>query len=1042
MNMFVLTRFVAGIAIVIVGGLGGLIVISIMKGIVAALVFVFYFAMLTTYLLALSALSIYQVPGSRFQSGRTVIMFCMPILFISPIVSLWTQHDIAVYFCVLTSFLICLLLGARKTMSQWSTWYLNIPYVTDAEVVNWYIKTRGEAKSTSDHVEDMKDIGTGPYPRRALHAAVLKECNRHFWTKATPDPLVLKLAAGHSSTMFLMSWYCRFKRTRMPLPYSATWNLTLKAALENMTNMQKGLKTHSAFLHWRHTGTDIWSGLLYFVVALLDKWAALFTGGAMVGLSAASSAEYRLAVGFGLCYYLIGAVSLDTVSQPLWTAANENTIQPITSLKFLRQATINDARARRALYWKSLTKFFFMHIWGISVTSALMWTFEGSRSATIMYLGYLGAYTGLLWYQYNKIYCGTDSAKCLIVACTIGLPAGIALHLSMPHFAFSGAISLAIGTWIAAVYSMWLSKIGWPVFSWLTSTDDTHSMDDIDSKPTPVSYSVSALEPYPDISQATLSQTFEYICAISAEQRYTLDPSKHPGSRVVELLIAESKRSKLDILQAAFPSAKQMVERTAELWVAGKTVLELVSARHMPQQEQKIRSISRKCGDQLHVFIILGLGLEGDEWTVNIHRNHRIIAETVVQATSESHLGLSHDHSMLAELLVVDRSGSEELAIPEGIKRQLEASVTERARVINHGDKILLRYLLLGLDCEKDWDNLPNAVRSFLLKRCCGHSDSISAEEESWIRSRICESDSIDPEEYITRCNLGTNLTVSVHAFAQSLERNGACNEDESKFPNPGYKQLLGSNFSSSKNEPSSILEWLKLCLSLSYQKVQICIKFLCLSLTADPDYQRELNYMIQAKPMFVQWSVTFFLNGVWSFCKILQGLILPLVLFHGRENVSMLYSNMRGMKTVIHKNRIVIESLSGPSTCFLTAQPDGIKRLAQYAGRHEQEPSEPKQLMAVNTYTDKLVLRQREEYRGEAIVNLFTYEYPQSGKKSDRKLPIQRQCLKGDLNRQVVQYDQRGYITTGSTFRDVNPVQFTYWYRKSAKFEDERRCF
>ena len=118
MNMFVLTRFVAGIAIVIVGGLGGLIVISITKGIVAALVFVFYFAVLTTYLLALSALSIYQVPGSRFQSGRTVIMLCIPILFISPIVSLWTQHNIAVYFCVLTSFLVSLLLGARKTMSQ------------------------------------------------------------------------------------------------------------------------------------------------------------------------------------------------------------------------------------------------------------------------------------------------------------------------------------------------------------------------------------------------------------------------------------------------------------------------------------------------------------------------------------------------------------------------------------------------------------------------------------------------------------------------------------------------------------------------------------------------------------------------------------------------------------------------------------------------------------------------------------------------------------------------------------------------------------
>jgi hypothetical protein len=42
--------------------------IMVLKGVTAGLVFFFYFAMLTTYLLTLSALSIYQLPGSRFQS--------------------------------------------------------------------------------------------------------------------------------------------------------------------------------------------------------------------------------------------------------------------------------------------------------------------------------------------------------------------------------------------------------------------------------------------------------------------------------------------------------------------------------------------------------------------------------------------------------------------------------------------------------------------------------------------------------------------------------------------------------------------------------------------------------------------------------------------------------------------------------------------------------------------------------------------------------------------------------------------------------------
>lgn len=962
-------------------------------------------------------------------------MYCIPILFISPVVTLWTGHDIAVYFCVLTTFVFSLLYGARRTMSQWTTWYLNIPFITDGDVVKWYIETRAE----SGHVEDVKDVASGPLPRMALQAAVLAERKRRFWTKPTSNPLVAKLAKGYGSTMFLMGWFCRFKRTRMPLPYSATWNLSLKAAYDNMGNMQKGLKLHSAFLHWRHTGDDIWSGVLYFVVALLDKWAALVAGGSLVGLSAASSEQYRLAVGFGLCYYLIGAVSLDTVSQPLWTAANQATNQPITSLKFLREAETNDRRARRALYWKNLAKFFFMHIWGISVTSALMWVFESSRGATIMYFAYVGAYTGLLWYQYNKIYCATESAKCLGVAFIIGFPASIVLKVYLPRFAFSGVIGLAIGTWIAAAYSMWLSNIGWSGLFDSKSAYGKLPTDDLDLKTASASYSISSLEPYPEISQPTLAQMFDCVLAFPAEQRYKLDPLQHPGANILQFLLAQSRANHGEILHNAFPSSQQIVERSAELWRSGKTVVELISGKDLPQQEQKIRTMSRTIGDQLHLFVVLGLDSEGDARTLNIPRNIKIVAEAVIQATSESQLGLSHDHSMLAEVLAAEDSGSGEVELPDGLKRQLETSATERSRVIANGDRTLLRYLLLGIDCERDWDKLPKQVRVFLLKRCCGQSEPITAIEESWIRAQISTTDGIDLEEYVARCDLGATLTVSIYSFAKSHEDlSGVFSDSEPEYPDLSNARLLRSALSSSTKQSRTITDLPKLYTAALYHHVHICIKFICLSLTADPEYQRELDYTMSAKPAFIRWPITFFLNGIWSFCKILQGIVLPAVMFHGRENISTLHSNMKGMKTVVEKNRIVIESLSGTSTCFLTTQPDGSKRLAQYSGQHDKEPSEPSQLVAINTYSEKLTLRQREEFRNSSVINMFEYEYPQDGKISNRRLPMQRQCLKGELTGQIVQYDDRGYITTGSTFRGVNPVNFTYWYRKSAKFEDE----
>lgn len=73
MSMFVLTRFIAGVAVVSVGGLFAFIGIGIAKGFVSGVVFSAYLVMLTIYLMTLSALSIYQLPGFQFQS----VGFCM-----------------------------------------------------------------------------------------------------------------------------------------------------------------------------------------------------------------------------------------------------------------------------------------------------------------------------------------------------------------------------------------------------------------------------------------------------------------------------------------------------------------------------------------------------------------------------------------------------------------------------------------------------------------------------------------------------------------------------------------------------------------------------------------------------------------------------------------------------------------------------------------------------------------------------------------------------------------------------------------------------
>ncbi|KKK15232.1 hypothetical protein AOCH_000368, partial [Aspergillus ochraceoroseus] len=1031
MGMFVMTRFIAGLAVAFAAGIIAMIAIGCVKGFAAGVLFFLYFFFLSTYLMVLSVLSIYQLPGFEFQSGRTVIITCIPILFISPIVTLWVNHDSVIYLCVLGVFLTSLLLGARRVIAQWNTWYLHIPRVTDGEVVNWYINN----KISPDSAE-AKDVATSSVPRKALVESVQKERKRPFWSKATADPFVRKMAEGYSATMFLLVWYCRYSRTKMPLPYSPTWNLQLKAAVDTMGDMQKGLKLHSAFLHWRHTGADVWCGILYFVIALMDKWTALFTGEALVGLSTASSSEFRLSVGFGLGYYLAGAVILDAVSQPLWTAAHKRTSEAVSSLDSLRVVTTNNYKMRKALYFKNLTKFFFLHIWGTAVTLALMWTFEDSRKATIMYLAYIGAYSGLLWYQYNRIFTGPEAARCLALGSIVGLITGIVLHVAIPPFTWSSVIGLSAGTWTAAIYSLIMANVGLPQFKRKAAAADKLSNDlTVDPQ---VSYTSSSLEPYLDLSQTTLTQTFDNIDALAEDLRYRLDPSSHPGSEVKEILLSNCGSKKSALVRAAFPEAEKLLHDVVRLWQSGQTVIEFVSAEHLLHKEQRIRAVSRRTGDQLLIFVIIGPGLVGQDWTTNIRRNCRTIAEAIIQATAEARLGYSQDHSMMAELLVAEHRNDFELAVPEGIKYQLERSPAECARVANHGRRTFLRHLLLGIDCDLEWDNLPETARSFLVRRCSGKPGRVTAEELRWLQDRVGAQDLQDVGEYVARYNLGVAMSTSVNYFAQRWMEHDDY-PDYPVFMDSTYEKPIHSLLPPPISTNLSFSEALRLSFTRVIQTLKTCLKFVVISLVADPEYQRELNYIMRGQPLFFAWPVTILLNTIWSYVKFLQRIIFPFVLLHGRKNVSELYKNTKGWKTVIEKDRIVIDSLSGVTTCFFRPQPDGSPRLYQYLGNHKQEPTDQAQLIAINTYTDKIVLRRREEYKGQKLVNDYTYEYAEGGKRfRGKKLPIQRQCTAGELEGQVVQYDDSGYIISGSAMQGVNPVHFKYGFRKNAKFDDE----
>lgn len=1022
MNMYVLTRYVAGFAVCLFGGLIAFFAIGATKGWYAGVIFFLYLVLLTTYLLTLASLAIYQVPGFMFQSGRIVIMCCIPILFISPIITLWIGHDIVVYLCVIAGFLVFLVLGLRQIMSQWATWYLKVPCVSDTEVVNWYTTQHATDAAAAD-LGVSTDLSATPLPRKALYADVIRERSRKPWQKRTTDEVVLRLTDGYAATMFLMDWYCKYSRTKMPYPYSPTWNLQCKAAVQTLRDTQKGLKLHNAFVHWRHASDEVWCGVLYFVIALMDKWVALLSGSNLVGLSDAGSERFRLSVGFGLAYYLIGALCLDAVAQPLWALANKAIPQPITSLAFLREAAINDARAKRHLYWKSLIKFFFVHVWGMSVTAALMWTFEASEEAVIMFLAYTVAYSGLLWYQYNRIFTGPIAFKNLLVAAICGLVVGPVLRDVYPTFAFAGVIALGVGTWTAAILSLITSRVGRPKF------DDASK--NVIVKDTSVFFSSGGASSDTPLSQSTLSKIYRSTIALPQEECFRLDPSSPAGNKVMEILTSPRTSYQSKPLQHAFTAAQDMLQKSRDQWKDGKIIVDLVSARQIFQNQYQLRSVSNLNDDRLHILVFVGLDYINNEWVPNIHRNYAIAAEAIIQASFEARFGVAHEHSALAELLVTETAGTAEDSLPVGVKRQLESSALECSKIIKIGDKAQLRHSLLGLDCDIQWDCLPPTIRSFLYRRCCGISGGISEEQLQWISSTFCESDLSRVEEYVSRCNLSIEIARRTATFAATQSADVAKSEPWQSESGLSADLIVGTAVQQPK---MSFFSHMVFSFFSILYALRTCIKFIVISLVADPEYQRELDYVLSHTPSFVHWPITFLLDGIWIGCNTMQRIIIPLFFFHGRETISKVHTAMKGSKVVVKNRRIVIESIDGTSTCFISSDADEGFQLHQYSGVHEKQPESASQLIAINTYSKNMRLVQRNEFTKGSIVNSFEYDY----QTTKSELPMEKRCVSGAKSGENVQYDERGFIFAGSAIRKGALIESTYYYRKNAKSDDE----
>ncbi|KAI2721186.1 hypothetical protein CBS147354_5868 [Penicillium roqueforti] len=1012
-NMFVLIRLIAGIAFTVAAGLIGFVAISGVRGPRAGIVFYLYLVALTTYFSTFASLASFSYPGTSFLSGRKSIIMSIPILFVSPIITTWTGHDSAIYLAVIYVFIGVLLLSLRSVTSKWVTWYQSVRRTDDTEIRKWYLTAYGN--DDEKVFANMSDPAALKLAREALFKDVLAQTKRGTFSKTSKDKMVVELARDWESTNFLLDWYCRHADVPRPIPFSSGWNIQTKVALDTLRNSQKGLRLHNAFVHWRQSSKEMGCGVLYFVLALLDKWAQLLSGNRMVGLlpsglpdpkfTAEMNNANRMAVGFALAYYLIGAVLIDTKAQELHDALGSKAPISVRSAKDIRLAQKQEIQLRRKVYWRVLFRFLLWHVWSLALATALIWTFQTPVEGMIVFFSYVLAYTGLIWYQYTKIFTGPHALKPLIIGICVGLPIGIALKVCRPESLYSQIIGLGSATWTVAFLSIWNAKMGMP-----------HKVD----SPVELGRTFHAFTtPWsdPEWSQQELQTFFESYSLLPSDSRFRLNPGVHPGAEIKNAML--SCREELRI-EEAFPCSKNIINTAISSWEKGDIVIELVSAGSLGPG---IRALSCSTGNQLKLAITVG-GLLDER--LDISANCQIIAETLLHAVTELMLGVPHEYASLAGSIV---SGG----VTHTMARQLREEANTHT-VVCWAKKELLRQLCLGFEADLHWDKLPNEVRDVLLKRCLGQQCSLSNSQRQWLQRNLCTFDTDDLNIHVARCNLGAATAVSILDYAHwgtgetALPKVSETSKYISYIPRklPVALSLLRS--------PASYI----------YHKLGTIIKFCVVASVADPEFQREFNHVTKDLPSVVRVPTVFLLNMVWVYSKLVQDLGLSFFLFHGRKNVKRLWEETKGMTIHIKKSRIIVQSQDGTFTAFRHHEIDGTFKIYHYAGEHSTEPKEVKSLKFVSTFSGEMLLLVKQEFKDGKVINEYHYDYRSPTKKSfklsksSNRIPLGRRCVSGANHLQSVQYNRKGLIESGSYMKDGNLIRFKYHYRKNPRFGDE----
>ncbi|GAM86496.1 hypothetical protein ANO11243_045100 [Dothideomycetidae sp. 11243] len=429
MAHFFVQRFAAAVMLTTGVAISGFIAFGIKYSWYFGFIFVVYLFALTTFLNLLGVLATMHRPGSPLSSGRIAMWKCIPILFISPIVTTFVHgHDMVIYIIVIYTFITVLVITFRNLCHEWTSWPAKVPTVKEKDLVKWF---KEKVADPEDEDFDQDDSLLAGEARDLLKAEVHRYHNRSLYMKIfykVSDDFVKKMAIGHPFALWLLEKEAGGQE--LPETYTPTWFVQLELALGNQRQMMRGLREHSQFITFRYSKYDLGQNIGLFLGALMDRWVSLVMSARFPQAGLYSVCTNKYALCFGLLYFLLGAVSVDIVLAKYWPEMAKLSDVKLAEVADFEKVRQNEAALRRKHYKTAFLELMSLMALVLGVTNLLVWAFVPDGRGISLFYTYVSGYTAALFFQFNRCFTKNTRAHVLMImaCCSAGFVVGVTLR--------------------------------------------------------------------------------------------------------------------------------------------------------------------------------------------------------------------------------------------------------------------------------------------------------------------------------------------------------------------------------------------------------------------------------------------------------------------------------------------------------------------------------------------------------------------------------------------------------------------------------------